>query len=71
MKDRLKEKYLLSFHKVHLGNQMLDLRQSTTSVSNYINSFELTQRCNHSPIDSRLIDRPKKEVTLFAPYSLD
>ena len=33
MKDRLKEKYLPSFHKAHLVDQMLDLRQSIFSVS--------------------------------------
>jgi len=45
MKDRLNEKHLPSFQKAHLVNQVLDLRQSIPSVSDYINSSEeLTQR---------------------------
>jgi len=59
MKDRLKEKYLSSFHRTHLVDQMLGLRQSSSCVSDYINaSKELIQRCelvedpilHHSPI---------------------
>ena len=47
VKDRSKEKYLPSFHKPHLVDQMVHFRQSTYSVSNYINSFEeLTPSCN-------------------------
>ena len=45
MKDRLKEKYLPSFHKTHLVNQMLDLRQSSSCVSDYINAFEELIQC--------------------------
>jgi len=40
MKDRLKEKYLPSFHRTHLIDQMLDLRQSSSCVLDYINAFE-------------------------------
>ena len=80
MKDRLKEKYLPSFHKAHLVNQMIDLRQSTSSVSDYINSFEeLTQRCDLLEDPSITIARfirglwtdLKREVTLSVPYILD
>ena len=45
MKDRVKEKYLPSFHRTHLVNQMLDLRQSSSCVSNYINAFEKLIQC--------------------------
>jgi len=80
MKDRLKEKYLPFFHKTHLVDQMLDLRQSTSSVSDYINSFEeLTQRCNLLEDASFTIARfirglqtdLKREVSLSTPYTLD
>jgi len=39
MKNRLNEKYLPSFHKAYLIDQMFDLRPSISSVSDYINSF--------------------------------
>jgi len=80
MKDKLKEKYLPPFHKAHLVDQMLDLKQSTSSVSDYINSFEeLTQRCDLLEDPSITIARfvrglrtdLKREVTLSAPYTVD
>jgi len=80
VKDRLKEKYLPSFHKAHLVDQMLDLRQSTSSVSDYINSFEeLTQLSDRLEDPSITIAHfirglrtdLKREITLFASYTVD
>jgi len=80
MKYRLKEKYLPSFHKAHLVDRMLDLSQFTSSVSHYLNGFEgLSQRCNLLEDPSIPIARfiqglqtdLKREVTLFAPCTLD
>jgi len=47
MKEMLNEQCLNFFHGAHLVNEMLDPMQSTSSVANYINSFEeLTQHCD-------------------------
>ena len=40
IKDRVKEKCLLSFDRTHLMDQMLDLQQSSSYVSDYANAFE-------------------------------
>ena len=80
MKDGLKEKYIPSFHRTHLVDQMLDLRQSSSCVSHYINAFEeLFQRYE-------LLEGPyfttarfirglrsdlKRDVTLSSPFTLD
>ena len=80
MKDRLKEKYLPSFHRTHLVDQMLDLRQSSSCVSDYINAFEeLIQRCELvedlsftiARFICRLRSDLKRDVTLSSPFTLD
>jgi len=77
---RLKEKYLPSFHKAYLVDQMLDLRQSTSNVYDYVNSFEeLTKSCDLLEDPSITIVRfiralrtdLKREVILSMPYTLD
>jgi len=73
MRDRLKEKHMPSFYRAHLVNQMLKLGQSTSSVSKYINSFNFVE--DPSITIARFIRGLKidlkREVSLFAPYTLD
>ena len=80
MKDRLKEKYLPFFHRPHLVDQMLDLQQSSSCMSDYINAFEeLIQRCELIEDPSFTIARfirglrpdLKRDVTLSSPFTLD
>jgi len=80
MKHRLKEKYLPFFPRTHLVDQMLDLRQSSSCVSDYINTFEeLIQRCELVEDLSFTIARfirgirsdLKCDVTLSSPFTLD
>jgi len=80
MKDRLKEKYPPSFHRTHLVDQMLDIRHSSSCVSDYINAFEeLNQRCGLVEDPSFTITRFicclrydfKRDVTLSSPFIRD
>ena len=80
MKDRLKEKYLPSFYRTHLVDQMLNLRQSGSCLSDYINAVEdLIQRCELVEDPSLTIARfirslrpdLKRDVTLSSPFTLD
>jgi len=80
MKDRLKEKYLPSFHRAHLVDQMLNLQQSSSCVLDYINNFEeLIQRCELMEDPSITIPRfihglrpdLRQDVTLSSPFTLD
>jgi len=73
----MKEKYLPSFHEAHL---LEHLRQSTSNVFDYINSFkELIQRYNLLKDPFIIIARfirylrtdLKRKVTLFAPCILN
>ena len=56
MKDRLKENYLPSFPRTHLVDQMLDLRQPSSCVSNVFE--ELIQRCE-------LVEDPSITIAQF------
>lgn len=68
------------FHKAHIVDQILDLRQSPSSVSNYVNSFkELTHHYDllkdPSITTARFVRglraNLEREVTLFDPYIVD
>uniref|UniRef100_A0A5B7BML6 RNA-directed DNA polymerase n=1 Tax=Davidia involucrata TaxID=16924 RepID=A0A5B7BML6_DAVIN len=80
MKTRLKEKYLPTYHKRQLLDQWMNLRQLSSSVTDYLARFEeLFMRCaiHEEPwvTISRFINglRPeiKREVNLHSPDTLD
>lgn len=80
MKQKLKEKYLPTYYRSQLVEQLLNLRQSTSSVSDYLARFEeLMLRCeiDEEPFItvSRFVNGLrvdiKREVTLYNPESLE
>ncbi len=42
MKSKLKEKYLPSYYKDNIAQEMMNLKQSTSSVIEYMENFEET-----------------------------
>ena len=40
MESRLTEKYLSAYHRNHLSDQLLNLRQTTSSIFEYMAQFE-------------------------------
>jgi hypothetical protein len=76
MKQKLKEKYLPTYYRSKLVEQLFNLRQSTSSVSDYLARFEeLMLRCSiyEEPFItvSRFVNGLrvdiKREVTLYNP----